>query len=59
MESLLSMKRKDVFTQPLVQPLIVNDSRFGLRKLFLTTNESPKIAGYAKPGRGPNGESSN
>jgi hypothetical protein len=53
------VKRKDIFKEPLAKPFTTNDSRFGLRKFFLTTRERPSIAGYTRPGRGPNGESQN
>jgi hypothetical protein len=41
------------------KPVTIRDSRFGLRKLFLTTAEVPTIGTYTNPGRGPNGESQN
>lgn len=57
MEQVFTMKRKDVFKETLVKPLVVNDSRFGIRRMFLSTQERPRIKGYTKPGRGQNGES--
>jgi hypothetical protein len=58
MESLDSM-RKAEFKNAVEKPRTVNDSRFGLRKLFKTDKEKPSIGIYATPGRGPNGESQN
>jgi hypothetical protein len=52
--------RKQEFDNAVHKPIIVNDSRFGLRKFFLNENEKPRIGGiYASPGKGPNGESQN
>ena len=53
------MKRSQIFSESFVVPLQVRDSRFGLRKLPMNKNESPTIATYAGPGKGPNGESQN
>ena len=48
------------FKNAVIKPITVNDSRFGLRKFFLTDKEKPSIGGvFASPGRGPNGESQN
>lgn len=47
--------RKKEFKAANPKPLTVNDSRFGIRKMFLS-DEKPRIKTYAKPGRGPNGE---
>jgi hypothetical protein len=59
MESVVSM-RKSEFTNSVDKPIIVNDSRFGLRKFFINEDERPSIGGvYAMPGQGPNGESQN
>lgn len=52
--------RKSEFENANVKPIIVNDSRFGIRKFFLNEDEKPSIGGvYAIPGKGPNGESQN
>ena len=52
--------RKSEFSASVDKPILVNDSRFGLRKLFINENERPSIGGvYAMPGQGPNGESQN
>jgi hypothetical protein len=52
--------RSSEFKVANAKPIIVNDSRFGLRKLFINENEKPSIGGvYAIPGKGPNGESQN
>jgi hypothetical protein len=53
------MKRKATFKETLVKPLTVNDSRFGIRRMFLSTQERPRIKSYTAPGRGQNGESQN
>lgn len=53
------MTRKKAFKETLVKPITVNDSRFGIRRLFLNTQERPRIKSYTKPGRGQNGESQN
>lgn len=41
------------------KPIQVNDSRFGIRKLFTTDKEKPNIVVWNQPGKGPNGESQN
>jgi len=53
------MKRKDNFKQPKIEQVTVNDSRFGVRRLFLNTQERPRIRTWQNPGKGPNGESQN
>jgi hypothetical protein len=59
MGEVFTVKRKDVFKEQLARPFTTNDSRFGIRKFFLTTKERPSIKGYTRPGKGPNGESQN
>jgi len=59
MDAVLTMKRKTAFKETLAKPLTVNDSRFGIRRMFLNTQERPRIKGYTSAGRGPNGESQN
>lgn len=39
--------------------IIVKDARFGIRRLFINSQERPRIGTYAKPGRGVNGEHQN
>jgi len=52
--------RKSEFTNAVDTPVIVNDSRFGIRKFFINEEERPSIGGiYAIPGKGTNGESQN
>jgi hypothetical protein len=52
--------RSSEFKDANSKPITVNDSRFGIRKLFINENEKPSIGGvYAMPGKGPNGESQN
>jgi hypothetical protein len=58
MEPLVAV-RKQEFKAAKVKVLQIRDSRFGLRKLFLTDKEKPSIGAWNRPGRGPNGESQN
>lgn len=51
--------RKNEFTKAVVKPVTFNDSRFGIRRLFLNKQERPRVAMYRQPGRGQNGESQN
>jgi hypothetical protein len=51
--------RKKAFKESTEQPLTVNDSRFGIRRLFINSQERPRIATYNTPGKGPNGEHQN
>lgn len=52
--------RKAEFDTAVSKPIVVNDSRFGIRKFFINEDEKPSIGGvYAIPGKGPNGESQN
>jgi hypothetical protein len=53
------MKRKKEFKMPKAQEVTIRDSRFGLRRMFLTAQERPRIATYSTPGKGPNGEHQN
>ena len=53
------MKRKESFKEPLAKPITIKDSRFGIRRMFLTSQERPRIAQYRNAGRGPNGEHQN
>ena len=57
MEPLESMKRSKEFKTSVDRPVVVNDSRFGLRKFFLRDQEKAKTGVYMNPGRGANGES--
>jgi len=50
------MKRAQIFRSSVSDPTYINDSRFGLRKLFLNEQERPTIALYTNPGKGQNGE---
>ena len=59
MESLDTVKRKESFKEPLAKPITIKDSRFGIRRMFLTSQERPRIAQYRNAGRGPNGEHQN
>jgi len=50
--------RSAEFKAAVNKPISVNDSRFGIRKLFINENEKPSIGGvYTLPGKGQNGES--
>jgi len=51
------MNRKQTFKESLVKPIVVNDSRFGIRRLLLNTQERPRIKSYRHAGRGQSGES--
>jgi hypothetical protein len=51
--------RKTEFKQATSKPVTFNDSRFGIRRLFLNKQERPRIANYREPGRGVKGEHQN
>jgi hypothetical protein len=53
------MKRNSSFKEAIAKPTKVNDSRFGIRRMFLNSQERPRIAVYGTPGKGPNGEHQN
>jgi len=53
------MSKKKEFKNAVAKPVTINDSRFGIRRLFLTKQERPRIATYMNAGRGPNGEHQN
>ena len=53
------VKRTNEFKQEVAEPATYQDSRFGIRRLFLTKQERPRIAHYSTPGKGPNGEHQN
>lgn len=55
----VQVARSKEFKKSNIKPIVVNDSRFGLRRLFLNAQERPRIGLYAKPGRGQRGESAN
>jgi len=55
----LDSVRKTEFKESVVKPAQIMDSRFGLRKFFLTDAEKPSIGIYNTPGKGQNGESQN
>jgi hypothetical protein len=48
--------RSKEFGKPLEKPVEVKDSRFGIHRMFLTSQEHPRIKVYMNAGRGPNGE---
>lgn len=51
--------RKSEFKKAVVKPTVFNDSRFGIRRLFINKQERPRIAMYRQPGKGVSGESQN
>ena len=53
------MKRKSEFDTANIKPITVNDSRFGIRRIFINKQERPRIGTYMNMGRGQNGESQN
>jgi hypothetical protein len=53
------MKRNGEFKDSNPKPLTINDSRFGIRRIFINKQERPRIGTYMNPGRGQNGESQN
>jgi len=55
----MKRNRKAAFKDSTAKPLIINDSRFGLRKMYINEKERPSIATYRLPGKGPNGEHQN
>jgi len=59
MEQMDPVKRKKEFKQSKTQQVTIQDSRFGIRRMFLNTQERPRIAQYRNAGRGPNGEHQN
>ena len=51
--------RKNEFKKAVVKPVVFNDSRFGIRRLFINKQERPRVAMYRQPGKGVKGESQN
>jgi hypothetical protein len=52
------MKRRiSAFKEAVVKPVVINDSRFGMRKLYLDNKEKSTTFSYMDSGRGANGES--
>ena len=49
------MNRKKEF-KSIATPVLVNDSRFGLRKIYLSNSGKAKKGVYQNPGKGANGE---
>lgn len=45
------LKRKTEFKKSVHKVVLVNDTRFGLRKLFLNQQDKPKTFSYNNPGR--------
>lgn len=46
------MKRQKDFGKSVMKPVEIKDSRFGIRRLFLNSQERPRIGQYMNPGRG-------
>lgn len=53
------MNRVAQFFSAVAPPLIIRDSRFGIRKMPNNKNEVPSIFSYSSPGSGANGEHQN
>jgi len=51
--------RKKEFVKPQVKPAVFNDSRFGIRRIFINKQERPRVATYRTPGKGVKGEHQN
>ena len=49
-------RRKKAFKEGTPRHVTVNDSRFGIRKLFLNDTEKAKEGVYFNPGRGASGD---
>jgi hypothetical protein len=45
-------KRVTEFKKPLFKPAQVNDTRFGIRRIYLNQNEKPQTFSYADPAPG-------
>jgi hypothetical protein len=57
MESLVCVNLNEDFILPNAEQVNISDSRFGIRRLFLTPQERPRIRVAQNPGRGASGES--
>jgi hypothetical protein len=44
--------RKKEFKQQGPKEVNIKDARFGIRRLFLNSQERPRVAQYMEPGRG-------
>jgi hypothetical protein len=53
------MNRNTHFGQAVAEPMVVNDSRFGVRELVYNKNQEATTFSYSSPGKGPNGEHQN
>jgi hypothetical protein len=51
--------RKKEFKKAVPKPITFKDSRFGIRRMFINTQERPRVATYRTPGKGVNGEHQN
>jgi len=58
MEQIRAMRKKE-FKESTPKPVTFNDSRFGIRRIFINKQERPRIAMYRQPGKGVNGEHQN
>jgi len=45
------MKKKTEFKNAIYKPVQINDSRFGIRKIYLNTKDVPSVFSYSNPGR--------
>lgn len=49
-------QRSKEFIKSLARPVQIRDSRFGIHRIFLNSQERPRIKVYMDADRGPNGE---
>lgn len=47
--------RKESFKKAVIKPITINDSRFGVRRLFINKQERPRIAMYKSPAKDTKG----
>lgn len=41
--------RKKSFNKAVIKPITINDSRFGVRRIFINKQERPRVATYRTP----------
>jgi hypothetical protein len=51
------MNLNEDFVPPSAEQVNISDSRFGIRRFFLTPQERPRIRVAQNPGKGASGES--
>lgn len=47
--------RKQEFKKAIAKPIVMADSRFGIRRMFLRPQERPRVAMYRTPAKGSKG----